>query len=74
MVYPKMDLEKSFLRGVFFVLGTIISEGTKFLHIRSILAFFKNPSKPLFVRVTAFWVNLFYIINIVMFIKNIVFL
>jgi hypothetical protein len=35
---------------------------------------FLNPEKPLYVRVTAFLVNSTYRINIVIFIKNIVFL
>jgi hypothetical protein len=38
------------------------------------MSVFDNSLKPLFVRVTAFCVNHFYIINIVTFIINIVFL
>ena len=38
------------------------------------LSVFVNPSKPLFIRVTAYWINLFYRVIIVIFINNIVFL
>ena len=74
MDYKKIGLEISFLRGVFSKIGTIIRGKSNILHICSIGAFFKNPSKPLIIRVTAICVNLYYTINIVMFIIIIVFL
>ena len=46
----------------------------KYSSYRQYINVFYNPSKPSFVSVTAFLVNLFYIINIVIHIKNIVFL
>jgi len=39
--YKKISLDISFLRGVFFLMGTIIRGKSKFLHIRSIGAFFE---------------------------------
>ena len=55
--YKKIKLDISFLRGVFFLMGTIHEGQVKIPSYTQYMSVFENPPKPLFVRVTAFWEN-----------------